>query len=157
MGQFDTQLVIEALAKGRGERGEGGETTCLLLDPLEDRLQTWRKRVGNHLAETDASTVAEKALAGRSFRGQASTMENHRLALPEHMNQYGFLFGGYLLAWVDEMAWMAASRDYPGCQLVTVGMKEVVFKKSVRDGTILRFEALRTQIGDTSVSYSVTV
>jgi len=84
-------------------------------------------------------------------------MENHRLALPEHMNQYGFLFGGYLLAWVDEMAWMAASRDYPGCQLVTVGMREVVFKKSVREGTILRFEALRTKIGDTSVSYSVTV
>ncbi|HRQ89485.1 MAG TPA: hotdog domain-containing protein [Bacteroidia bacterium] len=84
-------------------------------------------------------------------------MENHRLVLPEHMNHYGFLFGGYLLAWVDEMAWMAASRDYPGCQLVTVGMKEVAFKKSVREGTVLRFEALRTRIGSTSVSYAVTV
>lgn len=84
-------------------------------------------------------------------------MENHRLVLPEHMNQYGFLFGGYLLAWVDEMAWMAASRDYPDCQLVTVGMKEVAFKRSVRKGTVLRFEALRTRVGDTSASYSVKV
>jgi acyl-CoA hydrolase len=83
-------------------------------------------------------------------------MENHRLVLPEHMNQYGFLFGGYLLAWVDEMAWMAASRDFPGCQLVTVGMKEVTFKKSVREGAILTLRADRIRIGDTSVSYSVS-
>lgn len=84
-------------------------------------------------------------------------MENHRLVLPGHMNQYGFLFGGYLLAWVDEIAWMAASRDYPGCQLVTVGMKEVTFKKSVREGAVLSFQALRSRTGETSVSYSVTV
>lgn len=84
-------------------------------------------------------------------------MENHRLVRPEHMNQYGYLFGGYLLAWVDEIAWMAASADYPGCQLVTVGMREVSFKKSVRNGTVLRFEAKQTRVGSTSVSYEVSV
>jgi acyl-CoA hydrolase len=85
------------------------------------------------------------------------TMENHRLVLPEHMNQYGFLFGGHLLAWVDELAWMAASRDYPGCQLVTVGMREVAFKRSVREGAILDFSANRIRVGDTSASYAVSV
>ena len=84
-------------------------------------------------------------------------MENHRLVLPGHMNQYGFLFGGYLLAWVDETAWMAASRDYPGCQLVTVGMREVASKKSVREGAVLRVEADRVRVGETSVSYAVAV
>ncbi len=84
-------------------------------------------------------------------------MENHRLVLPEHMNQYGFLFGGYLLAWVDEMAWMAASMDFPGCQLVTVAMDRVVFRQSVRKGVILRFDALKSRIGDTSVTYGVSV
>ena len=84
-------------------------------------------------------------------------MENHRLVLPEHMNQYGFLFGGYLLAWVDEMAWMAASMDYPNCQLVTVAMDAVVFRESVRKGVILRFRALRTHIGNTSVTYGISV
>jgi acyl-CoA hydrolase len=83
-------------------------------------------------------------------------MENHRLVLPEHMNQYGFLFGGYLLAWVDEMAWMAASMDYPGCQLVTVAMDRVEFKQSVREGVILRFSAAKTRVGNTSVTYSVS-
>ncbi len=72
------------------------------------------------------------------------------------MNQYGFLFGGYLLAWVDEMAWMAASMDYPGCQLVTVAMDRVVFKQSVREGVILRISAVRTRVGNTSVTYGVS-
>ena len=54
-------------------------------------------------------------------------MENHRLVLPEHLNQFGFLFGGYLLKWVDEFAWMGASLEFPGCLVVTVGMDEVSF------------------------------
>ena len=73
------------------------------------------------------------------------------------MNQYGFLFGGYLLAWVDEMAWMAATMDHPGCQLVTVAMNEVSFRKSVSEGVILHFEALKVKSGITSVTYSVRV
>jgi len=28
--------------------------------------------------------------------------ENHRLVLSEDLNQYGFLFGGRLLSWVDD-------------------------------------------------------
>ena len=86
-------------------------------------------------------------LAGRESLCDDAPMENHRLVLPGHMNQYGFLFGGYLLAWVDELAWMAASRDFPGCQLVTVGMKEVAFKKSVREGAILSLRSSRTRLG----------
>ncbi|MEX2577911.1 MAG: acyl-CoA thioesterase [Verrucomicrobiales bacterium] len=84
-------------------------------------------------------------------------MENHRLVLPEHLNQYDFLFGGYLLMWVDEMAWMAASLDYPGCHFVTVGMRDVSFRKSVRGGSILRFETGRDGVGKTSVTYVVRV
>ena len=60
-------------------------------------------------------------------------MENHRLVLPEHLNHFGFLFGGYLLKWVDEFAWMAATTEFPGCHFVTVGMNEVSFRNSVRD------------------------
>lgn len=84
-------------------------------------------------------------------------MENHRLVLPEHMNQYGFLFGGYLLMWVDEIAWMAASLDFPGCHFVTVGMKEVSFHRSVKEGSILRFETDQVHRGNTSARYSVSV
>jgi acyl-CoA hydrolase len=84
-------------------------------------------------------------------------MTNYKLVMPEHLNHYGFLFGGNLLKWVDEFAWMAASLDYPGCQLVTIAMDAVTFKKGARDGSILRFEIERTREGHTSATYHVTV
>ena len=79
------------------------------------------------------------------------------MVLPEHLSQYGYLFGGYLLKWVDEYAWIAATLDYPACNFVTVGLDKVEFKKSVRQGTILRFVVDRTKTGNTSVEYQVNV
>ena len=84
-------------------------------------------------------------------------MENFKLVLPEHLNHYGYLFGGNLLQWVDELGWIAASLDYPGSNFVTIGMDKVEFKKSVREGALLRFEAKRSMEGNTSVQYTVDV
>lgn len=84
-------------------------------------------------------------------------MEHHKLVLPEHLNHYGFLFGGYLLKWVDEVAWIAASLDYPEFKFVTVGMDRVEFRQSVHQGTILTFSADKTKIGTTSVRYEVEI
>ena len=83
--------------------------------------------------------------------------DTHKLVRPEHLNHFGYLFGGYLLQWVDETSWIAASLDYPGCRLVTVAMDRVEFHKSVRDGSILRFDVRRTRVGNTSVQYAVEV
>lgn len=84
-------------------------------------------------------------------------METHRLVLPGDLNHYGFLFGGRLLAWIDEASWIAASLEYPHCQFVTVAMDTVEFHHSVREGTILRITCNREREGNTSVAYSVTV
>lgn len=84
-------------------------------------------------------------------------MENYKLVLPEHLNHYGYLFGGNLLKWVDETAWICASLDYPECRFVTVGMDTVEFRKSVRQGAILRFEVQQGRVGNTSIQYSVQV
>ncbi len=84
-------------------------------------------------------------------------MENFRLVHPENLNHYGFLFGGYLLQWVDEVAWIAAARDYPGCNFVTIAMDRVEFRQSIRKGSILRFDTTRVRVGNTSVDYRVEV
>lgn len=84
-------------------------------------------------------------------------MENYKRVLPEDLNHYGFLFGGNLLKWVDEYAGIAVSLDYPGCNFVTVGLDKVEFKKSVREGTILKFVVLKEKEGNTSVRYRVNV
>jgi acyl-CoA hydrolase len=84
-------------------------------------------------------------------------MQTHKLVMPEHLNHYGFLFGGYLLQWVDENAWIAARLDYPKFNFVTVAMDRVEFHRSVRQGTILTFEVLKVRVGNTSVDYQVQV
>lgn len=77
--------------------------------------------------------------------------------MPTHLNSYGALFGGYLLLWVDEVSWIAASLDFPGCRFVTVGLDRVEFKKSVHSGDLLEFTTERQHVGTTSVTYSVSV
>lgn len=84
-------------------------------------------------------------------------MENHKLVLTEHLNHYGYLLGGYLLQWVDEYAYIAATLDYPACNFVTVGMDKVEFKKSAKQGAILRFIVEKVKQGTTSVQYRVEV
>ena len=84
-------------------------------------------------------------------------MEHHKLVMPENLNHYGFLFGGYLLKWVDEVAWIAATLDFPGFKFVTIAMDRVEFRRSVREGTILNFLAERSRVGNTSVNYFVEV
>ena len=84
-------------------------------------------------------------------------MTNYRLVMPGDLNNYGALFGGQLLRWVDEDAWIAASLDFPGCRFVTIGMDRVEFRRSSRQGDILRFEALRVKTGTTSATYAVEV
>ncbi len=80
-----------------------------------------------------------------------------KLVMPEHLNHYGYLFGGNLLKWVDEVAWMAVSRDYPASRFLTVAMDQVEFRKRSGNGDILRIEAHAAERGRTSVQYHVTV
>lgn len=84
-------------------------------------------------------------------------MNNYAIVRQEHLNHYGFLFGGALLQWVDEYAWLVASLDFPGCPLVTVGMDQINFRKPVANGSILRFNIRPIKRGRTSVQYSVDV
>lgn len=84
-------------------------------------------------------------------------METHRLVLPSDLNHYGFLFGGRLLAWIDEASWIAASLDYPHCQFVTKAMDTVQFHHSVREGSILSIHCGLEREGTTSVTYAVKV
>ncbi|MFC5049902.1 acyl-CoA thioesterase [Rubritalea spongiae] len=84
-------------------------------------------------------------------------METHRLVLTEDLNQYGFLFGGRLLSWVDEAGFIAASNDFPNARFVTIGMSKVEFRKSVKNGSVVRIVVERSKMGRTSVCYRVDI
>jgi acyl-CoA hydrolase len=83
---------------------------------------------------------------------------NHRkLVLPEHMNSQGSLFGGYLLKWLDEFAYITAQLEFPGRRFVTIAMNNVEFRHPITCGQILRFNVTRGRLGTTSVEYVVEV
>lgn len=84
-------------------------------------------------------------------------MINHKLVLPEHLNHYGFLFGGYLLQWVDEYGYITVNLGFPGNRFVTIGLDNVVFRKSIRMGSILKFDINLAKQGNTSATYNVKV
>ena len=76
---------------------------------------------------------------------------------PEHMNHYGSLFGGQMLKWIDEYAYLVAVREFPGARLVTRAMADVSFTRGVKVGSTLRFAVQRCALGTTSVRYGVNV
>lgn len=77
--------------------------------------------------------------------------------MPGDLNHYGSLFGGRMLAWVDEAAWIAASTQFPHCQFVTIGMDKVEFRRGAGDGTILKINCTLVKKGNSSVTYQVAV
>lgn len=84
-------------------------------------------------------------------------MEHHKIVLPADLNDYGSLFGGTLLKWVDEIAYIRVSLDFPGQHFVTIGLDNVEFCHPIKQGQILKFRCEKTRVGTTSVTYNVKV
>lgn len=75
--------------------------------------------------------------------------------MPRDTNAHGTIFGGILLAYVDQ-AGAVATRPY--CDLVvTVKMNEVVFLQPVQVGDVVSFYSEVTRIGRTSITVHVVV
>ncbi|MDD5412430.1 MAG: acyl-CoA thioesterase [Methylobacter sp.] len=84
-------------------------------------------------------------------------MDHYKLVLPQYLNHYGYLFGGNLLQWIDEIGYIAANLQFPGHEFVTIGLDNVVFKQSIKLGSILKFESSLIRLGNTSATYNVKV
>ena len=84
-------------------------------------------------------------------------MEHYKLVLPEHMNHYNNLFGGYLLKWIDEFSYITVNLDYPNHNFVTISLNNVEFKHNIKSGNILCFDITNIKKGNTSVQYKINV
>lgn len=91
------------------------------------------------------------------MRARIGSVDSYRMVLPAHLNHFGKLMGGWMLHWVDEVAWCAARLDFPGCDFVTVGMDAVAFHHAVPAGAVLRLSAERSRRGEHSVGYAIAV
>jgi len=86
-----------------------------------------------------------------------SVCHDFRIVRPQHLNQYGALFGGFLLQMIDEQAFIVCHRRYPGRNFVTRAMANVEFHASATLGDLLETIARIERVGRTSVSVRVQV
>jgi acyl-CoA hydrolase len=79
--------------------------------------------------------------------------ESTLMVRPEHLNHYGYLFGGRLLEWLDEQAYIAAMRQLKAkANIVTVAIDRVQFRGPAHDGDLLRFHSHLVHVGRTSLT-----
>jgi len=73
---------------------------------------------------------------------------NYFLVRHRDLNHAGTLFGGTMMAWADELAYVAASLTYPGCDFVTKVFETFDFISGAAQGAIVRID-VRVEVSGT--------
>ena len=92
---------------------------------------------------------------------QAARHPDCRLALkvctlPRDTNQYGTIFGGVILSYIDQAGFIEARR-HGNWRWVTVALDRVEFKQPVHLGDVVNFYARTLKVGRTSVTMQIEV
>lgn len=78
------------------------------------------------------------------------------IAMPADTNPAGNIFGGWLLSQID-LAGSVAAKELVPERVVTISMKEVIFKQPVFVGDLVACHAKVTRVGSTSITVEVNV
>jgi len=76
--------------------------------------------------------------------------------LPRDANQYGSIFGGIIMGYIDQAAFIEARR-HGNHRWVTVSMDRIDFKKPVLVGDVVAFRTATLRTGTSSVTVRVRV
>jgi acyl-CoA hydrolase len=92
----------------------------------------------------------------QSQRIQDSQTRITKLVFPHDTNPLKTLYGGTALHWMDEVAFLTATR-YARCQVVTVSMDRVDFKVPIPEGAIVELIGDIERVGRTSMTVRVRI
>ncbi|AKS42116.1 acyl-CoA thioesterase [Wenzhouxiangella marina] len=95
-------------------------------------------------------------MSNQSERIEASRTRITKLVFPHDTNPIGTLYGGTALHWMDEVAFLTATR-YARCQVVTVSMDRVDFKVPIPQGAIVELIGEVERVGRTSMVVRVQI
>lgn len=79
-----------------------------------------------------------------------------KAVFPADTNHYDTLFGGVALQWMDEVAFIAATR-FTREKVVTVSSDKVNFKYPIPSGSLVELDAVVERVGNTSLDVLVNV
>lgn len=80
----------------------------------------------------------------------------YKAIFPESTNHYDTLFGGTAMQWMDEVAFITATR-FSRQKMVTVSSDRIDFTKPIPAGTIIELNGTITHIGNTSLKVRVDI
>lgn len=87
---------------------------------------------------------------------ERSTTVVTKAVFPGTTNHYDTLFGGTALKWMDETAFITATR-FSRQRMVTVSIDRTDFKVSIEAGTIVEMIGKVVRVGKTSVQVKVEI
>jgi acyl-CoA thioesterase YciA len=80
-----------------------------------------------------------------------------KICMAKDIGIHGNLFGGILMAWIDEAAAAFASEYCHTPNIVTVRVGELHFRKPLKSGNHLRIYGEVTGLGSTSITLAIEV
>lgn len=87
---------------------------------------------------------------------EASETRVAKAVFPFDTNHYDTLFGGSALQWMDEVAFIAATR-FCRQRLMTVSSDRIDFKHAIEAGSLVELIARVIHVGNTSIKVGVEV
>jgi acyl-CoA hydrolase len=85
-----------------------------------------------------------------------STTRHFKAIFPNAVNHYDTLFGGTALSYMDEVAFITATR-FTRMKMVTVSSDKIDFSKPIPSGTIIEIVGMVVKLGSTSIQVKVEI
>jgi len=76
--------------------------------------------------------------------------------MTKDVGTHGNLFGGIMMAWMDEAGAIFARKYTSSEHVVTVKFNEILFKYPVKVGQVIDFYASNPVVGNTSISFDLS-
>ena len=102
----------------------------------------------------DKGEVRKEMSERKMKRVEDSLTEQSHLLMPKCLNAAGYLFGGQLLAWIDETAGIVAKR-HAEMNVVTVAVDNMYFKAGARVNDTIVLIGRLTHVGRSSMEVRI--
>jgi acyl-CoA hydrolase len=85
-----------------------------------------------------------------------SQTQQFKVVFPKHLNSNGTFFGGEAMQWMDEVAFITATR-YTRQRMITVKVENIRFLRPILPNTILEIAGKITKTGNVKLFINVEV
>ena len=90
------------------------------------------------------------------FDTSISQTQQYRVVFPKHLNSNGTFFGGEAMQWLDEVAFITATR-YSRQRMITVKIENIRFIKPIMPNTIVEITGEIAKAGNVKLYIKIEV